>query len=210
MAFSIHTTARLLGKAIVPLAVAFVALAPAASTPALADGPATITGKVTAAPARYLGETVVYLKNAPAAHSPSTATIDQKGMQFIPHVSVITVGDTVSFGNHDTVAHNVFSPDNEGFNLGTFPANQSRSYTFRRNNSGYSLLCSLHPEMLGYVFVAPNPYHAVVDASGNFTIRNVPAGTYSIGVWNSKLKAGDQNVTVASGGSSTVNFSLTR
>jgi len=141
MAFSIHTTARALGKAVVPLAVAFVALAPAASTPALADGPATITGKVTAAPARYLAETVVYLKNAPASHSPSSVTIDQKGMQFIPHVSAITVGDTVNFGNHDSVAHNVFSPDNEGFNLGTFPPNETRSYTFRRN-AGYSLLCS--------------------------------------------------------------------
>ncbi|HSQ67773.1 MAG TPA: carboxypeptidase regulatory-like domain-containing protein [Polyangiaceae bacterium] len=210
MAFSIHTTARVLGKAVVPLAVTFLALAPAASTPALADSPATITGKVTAAPARYLAETVVYLKNAPASHSPSTVTIDQKGMQFIPHVSAITVGDTVNFGNHDSVAHNVFSPDNEGFNLGTFPPNETRSYTFRRTNAGYSLLCSLHPEMLGYVFVGPNPYHAVVDASGNFTIRNVPAGTYSIGVWNSKLKAADQNVTVASGASATVSFSLTR
>jgi plastocyanin len=209
MRSSIHTAARIFGKALVPLAVTFLALAPVASKPALADRPATITGKVTARPARYLAETVVYLKN-PTAHAHATAVIDQKAMQFIPHVVAVTVGDTVTFGNHDTVAHNVYSPDHEGFNLGTFPPNQTRSYTFRTAGAGYSLLCSLHPEMLAYVFASPSPYHAIVDANGNFTIRNVPAGTYSIGVWNPKLKATDQNVTVAAGASATVNFSISR
>ena len=206
---SIRTIARILGGAAFPLALALVAIAPTESTPALADAPSTITGSVSATPARYLGETVVYLKNAPAGHTPVTVSIDQRSMQFIPHVSAITVGDTISFGNHDTVAHNVFSPDNEGFNLGTFPPNQTRTYTFRRN-AGYSLLCSVHPEMLGYVFVSPTPYHAVVDASGHFTIANVPPGTYTVGVWNPKLHGGDQSATVASGGSASVSFSIRR
>jgi len=202
---------RLVGKALAAVTIAFCAIVPAASAPAHADGPAgTITGKVTATPARYQAETVVYVRNVSGSFPASTVTIDQKSMQFVPHVAAVTVGDTVEYGNHDSVAHNVFSPDNEGFNLGTFAPNQSRSYTFRRPNVGYSELCSLHPEMLGYVFVGQNPYHAVVDAAGNFTIRNVPAGTYALGVWNSKLKAADQNVTVAAGGSATVNFALAR
>ncbi len=209
MTSSVPPPIRVLGKVLAPLAVV-LALAPGFSPPAHADGGGSITGKVSAAPAKYLGETVVYLKSVPGSFGGGTTTVDQKTMQFIPHVLAVTAGDTVSYGNHDTVSHNVFSPDNEGFNLGTFPPGESRPYKFTRPNVGYSELCSMHPEMLGYVFVGQNPYHAVVDAGGNFTVRNVPAGTYSVAVWNPKLKAAEQSVTVAAGGSATVNFSITR
>ncbi len=200
---------RLLGKVIAVAAVA-AALAPALSTTAHADNPASITGRVSATPARYLAETVVYLRNVPGTFTPQNALVDQKSMAFVPHVLAVTAGDTVAFGNHDNVGHNVFSPDNEGFNLGTFPPGETRAYTFRRPNVGYAELCSLHPEMLGYVFVGQNPYHAVVDASGNFTIRNVPPGTYQLAVWNSKLKGTDQNVTVTAGQVTSVNVSISR
>lgn len=200
---------RIMGKAIAVAAVA-VALAPALSTRAVAQNPASITGTVSATPARYLGETVVYLRNVAGTFTPRTAVVDQKTMAFVPHVLAVTAGDTVSFGNHDNVGHNVFSPDNEGFNLGTFPPGETRGYTFRRPNVGYAELCSLHPEMLGYVFVGQNPYHAVVDANGRFTIHNVPPGTYAVAVWNSKLKGADQNVTVAAGAVTTVSLSLSR
>jgi plastocyanin len=209
MSPNVHTSIRVLGKVLAPLAVAF-ALAPAFSTPALADGGTSVTGKVTASVAKYLGDTVVYLKNVPGNYAPSATVVDQKAMQFIPRVATITVGDTVNFGNHDTVAHNVFSPDNEGFNMGTFAPGETRSYAFKKANVAYSELCSIHPEMLGYVFVGQNPYHAVVDGSGNFTIKNVPAGAYSVAIWNPKLKAADQNVTVAAGAPATVNFSISR
>ena len=209
MSPSVHTSIRVLGKVFAPLAVA-VALAPCFSTAALADSGVSVTGKVTASVAKYLGDTVVYLKNVPGNYAPSTSVIDQKGMQFIPRVATITVGDTVNFGDHDTVGHNVFSPDNEGFNLGTFPPGETRSYTFKKANASYSELCSIHPEMLGYIFVGQNPYHAVVDGSGAFVIKNVPAGSYAVAVWNPKLKAADQNVTVAAGAPATVNFSISR
>src|ERR1035437_9328100 len=209
MSSKVQTPIRLLGKGLAPLALA-LALAPCFSTQALADAPASVTGKVTASAAKYLPETVVYLKNVPGTYTASTVIVDQKAMAFIPHVAAITVGDTVTYANHDSVSHNVFSPDNEGFNLGTFAPNETRPYTFRKPNVAYSELCSLHPEMLGYVFVGQNPYHAVVDATGAFTIKNVPAGTYAISVWNSRVKAADQNVTVGAGAAASVNFAISR
>ena len=208
MSVSVKTPVRVLGKALFPLALA-LALAPSVATPALADGNASITGKVSATPAKYLGETVVFIKNAANTGGAHTASVDQKGMTFVPHVLAVTAGDTVNYLNHDSMPHNVFSSDNEGFNLGTFAPGETRSYTFKTAGLGYSELCSIHPEMLGYVFVAPSQFKAVVDGSGNFTINNVPPGTYNVSVWNSKLKAGDQSVTVAAGAASSVSFSLT-
>jgi plastocyanin len=209
MTSSVHTPIRLIGKVLAPLALA-LALAPSYSTPALADGGGSITGTVTAQPAKYLGETVVYLKNVPGNFGGGTATVDQKAMAFIPHVLAVTAGDTVTYGNHDAVAHNVFSPDNEGFNLGTFNAGESRTYKFTKPNVGYSELCSVHPEMLGYVFVGQNPYHAVVDGGGHYTLKNVPPGTYTLAVWNSKLKGAEQSVTVAAGAPANADFTIKR
>jgi plastocyanin len=183
-------------------------LAATLARPALGDG-GTVTGKVEATPAKYLEETVVYLKGPKGAAKPQTRIMDQKAMAFVPHVLAVTVGDTVKFQNHDGVVHNVYSPDNEGFNLGSFKHDEERSYLFAQEGS-YSQLCSMHPEMLAYVFVAPTAYSAVVDKKGNFTIANVPPGTWQVAVWNSRLKGADKSATVAAGQTVTVNLSVKR
>jgi plastocyanin len=179
-----------------------------ASSALAADG--TITGKVEVTPAKYLEETVVYLKGAKAqARAPETRAMDQKSMTFIPHVLVITQGDSVKFLNHDNVPHNVYSPDGEGYNLGSFKQEEDRAYKFQQEGA-YTQLCSLHPEMLAYVFVSPGPFAAVVDKKGNFTIAHIPPGTYQLAVWNSHLKAPDKPVTVGAGQTVTQNLTLKR
>jgi plastocyanin len=170
----------------------------------------TISGKVDATPAKYLADTVVYLKSVPGTYPPRTISMDQKGLKFAPTMLAITQGDTVKFLNHDTVAHNVYSPDGEAYNLGTFKPEQEASYTFKKTGA-YSQLCSIHPEMLGYVFVGQNPYSAVVDAKGQYEIKDVPPGTYQLAVWNAdKLKAPDKSVTVAAGKTEQENISIKR
>ncbi len=164
----------------------------------------TITGKVDVTPPKYTEETVVYLKQVAGQYPHKTATMDQKGMRFLPHVLAITVGDTVNFANHDAVAHNVFSPEG-GYNLGTFGPNESRTHVFAKTGT-FTQLCSIHPEMLAFIFVGQNPYSATVDKAGTYTITDVPPGTYQIAVWNSHGKAADQSVTVAEGKTVKVNF----
>lgn len=174
-----------------------------------AAGGGTVAGKVDVKPARFQDETVVYLKTVPGSRPAATVQMDQKGMKFVPHVLTVTKGDTVDFLNHDNVAHNVYSPDNEGYNLGTFKQNETRSHTFDKTGT-YTQLCSIHPEMLGYVFVGQNPYAAAVDAKGHYAIKDVPAGTYQLEVWNAKLKAPAKSVTVAAGQTLTENLTLKR
>ena len=168
-----------------------------------------MSGQVEATPPKYLPETVVYLKQVSGHFGGRTLDMDQKGMTFLPHILIATVGDTVKFLNHDGVAHNVFSTDNGGYNLGMFNTNESRTYSFDKAGI-YTQLCSVHPEMLGYVVVLQNPYAAVVGANGRFTIPDVPAGTYQVAIWNSKLKADDQSVTVSPGQQSAIHFSIKR
>ncbi len=175
---------------------------------ALAQG-GTVRGKVTATPPKYLDETVVYLKGTKPEGAPRTLAMDQKNLQFVPHTLAVAKGDTVKFLNHDGVAHNVYSPDGEAYNLGTFKPGEERTHTFAQEG-GYSQLCSIHPEMLGYIFVAPSPYAAAVDKSGRYVIKGVPPGTYKVAVWNSHLKAPDKPVTVAAGKTETVDLAVKR
>ncbi len=174
-----------------------------------AAGGGAVAGKVTATPEKFLKDTVVYLKEVPGTFAPKTHSMDQKGMEFRPHILLITVGDSVKFLNSDGVDHNVYTPDGEAYNLGVFPKGQSREHKFTKTGA-YTQLCSIHPEMLAYIFVGQNPYAAAVKKDGSFKIENVPPGTYQLSVWNSKLKAEDVSVTVAAGKTASAEFALAR
>jgi plastocyanin len=189
------------------LRVVLGALACASSSALAQNG--GVGGKVEVTPPKYAAETVVYLKDAKPTGGPRTASMDQKALAFIPHVLVVARGDTVKFLNHDGVAHNVYSPDGEAYNLGTFKPNEERTHTFDQEGA-YTQLCSIHPEMLGYIFVAPTAYAAAVDAKGRYAIKDVPPGTYKVAVWNSHLKAPDRPVTVQAGKISEADFALKR
>ena len=197
-------------KPIKKLLLASVLLAPSLFASA-AHATGTIAGKVEVTPAKYLSATVVHLKEVAGPYKAKTVTLDQKKMEFRPHVLVVTAGDSVKFLNSDGVDHNVNSPDGETYNLGMFPKGESRDHKFDKPGV-YSQLCSVHPEMLGYVFVGQNPYAAVVDKKGHYTIKHVPPGKYQIAVWNgnSKLKAEEQAIEVETGKTAKADFSLAK
>ncbi len=183
----------------------------ALSAPPLRAG--TITGKV-----RYRGrpikpEAVVHIDGLNKKFTPPSdpVVIDQVKMKFVPHVTPILVGTTVSFLNSDSVQHNVFTPSKvaDKFNLGTWPAGQSKTYTFKRPGE-VVLLCNVHPEMEAYVVVLENPYFSTTKRDGSFEIKDVPAGTYTLKVWHEKRKPVTQSVTVPESGSVEVNFDLRR
>jgi len=171
-----------------------------------------ITGKVTVKKVKNSANVLVYIDKIegkvfepPKEH----AKMDQINMEFTPHVVPILAGTTVDFMNSDDVLHNVFSPDYPGgkFNLGTWAKGGIKSYTFSAPGVA-TILCNVHPEMEAYVVAVQTPYFAVTDKKGNFTIKNVPAGEYTLKVWHEKRKAKPQTVTVPAKGSVTVNFIL--
>jgi hypothetical protein len=135
--------------------------------------------------------------------------MDQSGLKFVPHLLVITAGDTVKFQNHDGVAHNVYSPDGEGYNLGSFKGGEERSQVFAAAGV-FQQLCSVHPDMLGYVFVGQNPYAAEVDAQGRYALHDVPPGTYQLKAWNAHLPAASRSVTVAAGAAVSLDLEVHR
>jgi plastocyanin len=190
------------------LAASALGLALVLPTTALADG-GSISGTVDATPAKYLAETIVYLDSVPGNYPKRTHQMDQQEMKFVPRLLTIIQGDTVKFTNHDGVAHNVYSPDGEAYNLGAFKTGEERTQTFSSPGI-YTQLCSIHPEMLGYVLVSQNPYEALVDEKGRYEIRGVPPGTYQVKVWNAHLPGTTRSVTVAAGGTTSLDLKVHR
>jgi plastocyanin len=172
----------------------------------------TIKGTVKQPHARTLADMVVYVEKAPGQFPPPKQhpVINQKNLTFTPHVLPVVVGTTVDFLNSDQVLHNVFTPDKCAgkFNLGTWPKGEIRSYTFSQPGCAPVVLCNVHPEMEGFVVVLQNPYSAVTDKAGLFSIANVPEGNYTIRVWNRKLLDVTKAVAVPKDGDAVCDIAL--
>lgn len=171
-----------------------------------------IEGTVTVPSARNAGVVVYLVPDAGsggAAVAPVTANMDQRELRFMPHVIAVTPGSTVNFSNTDRVRHNVFHPmeHGAGFDLGTWPPGESRSYTFT-SQGAFVILCNVHPEMVGYVVVVASPYRAVTDDAGRFRIDGVARGSYRLRSWHRGLATREERVTVTAGGVTRLALSL--
>jgi plastocyanin len=173
----------------------------------------TIQGTVKAIGLASNADAVVYIQQAPGTFTAPAkpADMDQRSMQFVPHVLPVVVGTVVRFLNSDPTPHNVFSPDGEKYNLGTWPQGQTKDHAFAKCVKApcvYVQLCRVHPEMEGYVVVLQNPFFATTSKDGQYTIENVPPGTYSVAVWHAKAKSQPKPVTVDATKPAVVDFVL--
>lgn len=117
--------------------------APAAALPNVADVLPAAAAPAVAAPAAASG----------SSSTASTASVDIMGYKFSPATLTISVGDTVTWTNHDTAPHNVVISD--GPVKFTSPTlNQGQTYTYTFTVAGtYDYYCSIHPDMKASVTV---------------------------------------------------------
>lgn len=204
-------------RRVLPALTAIVLLA-AITAPGSAGTPqagGSITGTVKVTGQSNSSDVVVYVEHATGTFAPpaAPAVMDQKALKFVPHVLPVLVGTTVKFSNSDNVAHNVFSPDHEKYNLGTYAPGVAKEHTFAKCAKfpcAYTQLCMIHPEMEGFVVVVQNPYVATTNEAGQFTIPNVPPGQYQVAAWSAKSKGQPQPkaVTVEAGKPATIDLTV--
>lgn len=172
----------------------------------------TIKGKVTLAHARSLADIVVYVDKAPGSFAAPKehVVMNQENLVFVPHVLPVLVGTSVDFLNSDPVLHNVFTPDKCAgkFNLGSWPKGEKRTVKFDQLGCAPVLLCNVHPEMEGFVVVLQNPFFAVTDKSGMYSIPNVPEGKYTVKAWNRKFLETVAQVSVPETGDADCDLTL--
>lgn len=149
-----------------------------------------------------LANVVVYLLAKPAKIHPdydkdakAEIKLDNENCRFSPHVQGIRVGQTLVLGNKDPIGHNTKADffNNNPFN-DLIPAGGSVKKTFTKLETTPSALsCSIHPWMNAHLLIREDPYFAISDKDGNFSIKNLPAGEHTFVVWSNKFVS---NVTV--------------
>jgi hypothetical protein len=68
--------------------------------------------------------------------------------------------------------------------------------------------CNVHGWMHAWVGVLPHPFFATSGPDGSFSIKNLPAGTYTIEAWHEKLGTQTQSVTVGASETKTADFTF--
>lgn len=145
------------------------------------------------------------------AAAESEIVFTQSGCVYDPHVLIARVGQTVKILNPDGTLHNVhvFGKVNAEFNQ-AMPAFQTEiERVFDEvETEPFAIKCDVHPWMNAFGVVLDHPYAAVTAADGGFSIPNLPAGTYQVEVWHELLGRQTHEVTVAEGGTATLDLTL--
>jgi hypothetical protein len=156
--------------------------------------------QIVVGPDKAVQDAVVYLKQVDkgkAWEKPAKPpAIENLKCDFVPHVQIVPAGD-FEIVNSDPVLHNThgFLGKLTVFNVAL--PNQGQRIKKPLQKSGMVRVeCDAHGWMLGWVYVADNPYYAVSAKDGTFTLTNVPPGAYTLVGWQEYTGAVEVPVTV--------------
>ena len=133
-------------------------------------------------------------------------TINQAGCHFVPNVTVLANGGVLEAINSDPVLHNihVFALHNNLRHSVFYVSQPQRgditSETIALKEPGALLVsCDAHQFMRAHVLVVGNPYYAKVDSGGDFSLDQVPPGSYDVTVWHRALGRRTSRIEVRPG-----------
>jgi hypothetical protein len=171
-----------------------------------------------------LGDVVVMLKGVPAKPADAStppAVMDQKGCLYTPQILAIQTGQSLIVKNSDPASipmHNVHINPTAQANMEAYSTKISQpqmaggadlTYNFPAAENFMKFQCDVHNWMFAWVTVVDNPYFALTDKDGKFTIKNVPAGKYKIVALHRKAApSGVEKDVDVSGGGATADFTI--
>ncbi len=141
------------------------------------------------------------------------AEVEATMCQFLPFVTVISDKRRVTVVNRDPVAHDIqgYAYDLAGVDIVLHRPALNASGTsdvvqLVKGRKVFTMQCGMHPYMQNWGYAIDNPYYAVTDSSGSFTLADLPAGTYQIKAWHPIVGTQAQTITVRP--NETVSFDL--
>ena len=135
-------------------------------------------------------------------------TITQKGCWFEPRMMGIEAGQPFRVINADPFTHNIHprTANTREWNQSQDAGAEPLIRKFARAEIMVRIKCNIHPWMKAWVGVTEHPFHAISGNDGTFTIKNLPAGKYTIEAWQEELGTQQQEVTVTPQATETLSF----
>jgi plastocyanin len=134
---------------------------------------------------------------------------DQKGCEYTPRVIAFPAGSTIGIINSDGILHNIHTESaiNPVVDMAQPGFKKIIKVTVEKPEA-IKVTCDAHNWMVGWWYATDNPYYAVTDATGHFTLDNVPPGTYTLQAWQERLGTTRQKVAVRTGATASTLFTM--
>jgi plastocyanin len=115
-------------------------------------------------------------------------TIDNVKCRFVPKAVFARSGQTVVLKNSDDVGHNCrITTIEHGHNVNIVKNSEAEIVLDDLSDRvPGEVKCDMHQWMDGIILIRDNPYVAISDETGKFTIENVPAGDWKFQFWHKK------------------------
>lgn len=139
----------------------------------------------------------------------SSGVIENKGCRYVPHVIALSTNATLDVRNSDSVLHttHVWKDEETLVNI-ALPMKGAKGKQKLESAGIYKFSCDAgHTWMSAVAYVTNSPYVVVSDAAGGFKLGELPPGTYTVKAWHEALGEKTAQVTVAAGGTATVELS---
>jgi plastocyanin len=154
---------------------------------------ATLTADVNDRDGIPVTEVVVYAtprSEAPARRlSEQPPIMDQQGEQFTPHILVVQTATAVSFPNHDTVSHHVYSfSQPKAFELPLYKGLAHPPVLFDQPGI-IDVGCNIHDRMEAHIVVVDTPYFGMTSPDGRASLVDLPPGDYSVQIYTPRLRS---------------------
>jgi hypothetical protein len=123
--------------------------------------------------------------------------LDQKGCQYVPHVVVVPTTGQLDILNSDGILHNIHthSTANPAVNVAQPKFKKVLTQKFTKPEI-IKAACDAHGWMSGWIVVTDHPFVAVTDDKGNFAIKDIPPGKYTVEIWQETLGKQVKEVTI--------------
>lgn len=170
-----------------------IALLTAMSLAAASAGATGLAVQVTDSAGNPLADVVVTAEpeaGVPAPRQLKPAEIEQRGLKFLPLVSVIQTGSRIAFPNNDKVRHHIYSfSAAKKFDQKLYSGAAAAHQVF--DKAGLVVLgCNIHDRMVAYIKVVDSPFFAKTDAAGIARIELPAPGKYTVSAWHYRMRGG--------------------
>jgi plastocyanin len=139
------------------------------------------------------------------------AVMDQVGCIFVPHVTVIGVGQTMRYLNSDPIIHNIHTWPRTNSPMSVSQLAKGLGRPIKRKFAEpdeVKITCDVHKWMGAWIIVRDNPYYSQTAEDGVFEITDIPPGTYKMVVWHESLRRVEKQVELSAGASHAEEFQL--
>ena len=133
----------------------------------------------------------------------TNARIESDVCEFLPFVTVVSDKRELTVINLDPVSHDIqgYTYDQSGVDIVLHRPSLTATGTtdivhLVKGRKVLTMQCGMHPYMQSWGYAIDNPYYAVTDQDGAYSIGDLPPGTYSVKAWHPILGVQERELTV--------------